>query len=156
MSDFSGAAQPDPVSWFREWGTDGEVLFFGKLERRFTPTAQDKLYAASNAVVTQTGATRTVQYLLTDRLGSVDAIAYPSGTLVETRGYDAFGKPRTGMVRHLPRCQGFSALIQTGWRAYPIKTAPVNVPPPVVVTDPRPIAALPVMKFLRVRLFEFM
>jgi hypothetical protein len=29
---------------------------------------------------------------------------------------------------------GFPALIQTGWRAYPIKTPPVVVPPPVVVT----------------------
>lgn len=45
-----------------------------------------------------------------------------------------FAKPRTGMVRDLPRCQGFNALIQSGWRAYPIKTAPMNVPPPVVVT----------------------
>jgi hypothetical protein len=45
-----------------------------------------------------------------------------------------FAKPRSGMVRYFPKCQGFSALIQTGWRAYPIKTAPVTVPPPVVVT----------------------
>jgi RHS repeat-associated protein len=81
---------------FRESGTDGEVAFFGKLERRYSPTAQDKLYAASNAIVTQTGATRVVQYLLSDRLGSVDAIADSSGALAETRGYDAFGKPRTG------------------------------------------------------------
>jgi hypothetical protein len=34
-----------------------------------------------------------------------------------------FAKPRTGAVRILPRCQGFGALIQTGWRAYPIKVA---------------------------------
>lgn len=45
-----------------------------------------------------------------------------------------FAKPRSGAVRIMPRCQGFNALIQTGWRAYPIKTAPVAVPPPVVVT----------------------
>ena len=45
-----------------------------------------------------------------------------------------FAKPRTGAVRILPRCQGFGALIQSGWRAYPIKVAPVVVPPPVVIT----------------------
>jgi hypothetical protein len=45
-----------------------------------------------------------------------------------------FAKPRTGMVRYLPKCQGFTALIQTGWRAYPIKTAPIVAPPPVVIT----------------------
>jgi hypothetical protein len=45
-----------------------------------------------------------------------------------------FAKPRTGAVRILPRCQGFGALIQSGWRAYPIKTPMVVTPPPVVVT----------------------
>jgi hypothetical protein len=45
-----------------------------------------------------------------------------------------FAKPRTGAVRILPRCQGFGALIQTGWRAYPIKAPTVVAPPPVVVT----------------------
>jgi RHS repeat-associated protein len=34
--------------------------------------------------------------MLTDRLGSVDAIANSAGNLIETRGFDAFGKPRTG------------------------------------------------------------
>ena len=52
----------------------------------------------------------------------------------EVRQPQPFAKPRTGAVRIMPRCQGFGALIQTGWRAYPIKTAPVTVPPPVVVT----------------------
>lgn len=45
-----------------------------------------------------------------------------------------FPRPRTGAVRILPRCQGFGALIQSGWRAYPIKAPTVHVPPPVVVT----------------------
>lgn len=45
-----------------------------------------------------------------------------------------FAKPRTGAVRVLPRCQGFGALIQSGWRAYPLKAPPVAAPPPVVVT----------------------
>jgi RHS repeat-associated protein len=34
--------------------------------------------------------------MLTDRLGSVDGIADSAGNLIETRGFDAFGKPRTG------------------------------------------------------------
>ncbi|CAN5276416.1 DUF1353 domain-containing protein [soil metagenome] len=45
-----------------------------------------------------------------------------------------FAKPRTGTVRILPRCQGFGALIQTGWRAYPLPVQVVAPPPPVVVT----------------------
>ncbi|MBA3916421.1 MAG: RHS repeat-associated core domain-containing protein, partial [Acidobacteriales bacterium] len=46
--------------------------------------------------VTGSGSTRHIDYLLTDRLGSVDAVANANGVLTETRGYDAFGKPRTG------------------------------------------------------------
>jgi hypothetical protein len=45
-----------------------------------------------------------------------------------------FAKPRTGAVRILPRCQGFGALIQSGWRAYPIKAPAIAAPAPVVVT----------------------
>jgi hypothetical protein len=45
-----------------------------------------------------------------------------------------FMKPRTGMVRYLPKCQGFGALIQSGWRAYPLKTVAPVIPPPLVVT----------------------
>lgn len=45
-----------------------------------------------------------------------------------------FPKPRSGAVRIMPRCQGFGALIQSGWRAYPIKAPAVVAPPPVVVT----------------------
>jgi RHS repeat-associated protein len=37
-----------------------------------------------------------VEYLLKDRLGSVDAVASSAGAITETRGYDAFGKPRDG------------------------------------------------------------
>jgi RHS repeat-associated protein len=80
----------------REWGTDGEVAFFGTLERRYTPAANDKLYVGSNTLITQSGSSRVVTYMLTDRLGSVDAIANSAGNLIETRGFDAFGKPRTG------------------------------------------------------------
>jgi hypothetical protein len=46
-----------------------------------------------------------------------------------------FVKPRTGAVRIMPKCQGFSELIQSGWRAYPEKPIIINVPPPVVVTE---------------------
>jgi RHS repeat-associated protein len=47
-------------------------------------------------VISKTGSTRKVEYLLKDRLGSVDAVANATGTVIETRGYDAFGKPRDG------------------------------------------------------------
>jgi len=45
-----------------------------------------------------------------------------------------FAKPRTGAVRIMPHCQGFGALIQSGWRAYPIAAPVIAAPPPVVVT----------------------
>jgi len=47
-------------------------------------------------VISTTGSTRKVEYLLKDRLGSVDAVASSAGAITETRGYDAFGKPRDG------------------------------------------------------------
>jgi hypothetical protein len=52
----------------------------------------------------------------------------------ELRQPAPFARPRTGAVRVLPQCQGFTALVQTGWRAYPVKAATVVVPPPVTVT----------------------
>ncbi|MFC5569356.1 SpvB/TcaC N-terminal domain-containing protein [Lysobacter yangpyeongensis] len=79
----------------RQTGIEG-IQYYPGIERRFGAGTVDKTYAGTAAVVTTSGATRSVQYLLTDRLGSVDAIADASGNLVETRGYDAFGKPRTG------------------------------------------------------------
>ena len=54
------------------------------------------MYVGGDAVITTTASTRTVNYLLTDRLGSVDSVADSTGALVETRGSDAFGKPRDG------------------------------------------------------------
>ncbi|WP_223807098.1 RHS repeat-associated core domain-containing protein [Montanilutibacter psychrotolerans] len=83
-------------SRIRQWGTDGELMYFGTVERQYAPTMQDKTYVGSSVVVTQAGSTRRVDYLLTDRLGSVDALADSSGAMLETRGFDAFGKPRSG------------------------------------------------------------
>lgn len=77
---------------FRQVGAD-TVQYFPTLERR---TGKDTTYAGSVAIVTTTSGTRRVDYQLVDRLGSVDAIADANGNLIETRGYDAFGKPRTG------------------------------------------------------------
>ncbi|WP_419252169.1 DUF1353 domain-containing protein [Caulobacter sp. ErkDOM-YI] len=52
----------------------------------------------------------------------------------ELRQPPPFARPRTGAVRIMPRCVGFGPLIQSGWRAYPVKAPTVYVPPPVVVT----------------------
>jgi RHS repeat-associated protein len=55
------------------------------------------VYIGDYAVITSGGGNpRKVEYLLKDRLGSVDAVANASGAVTETRGYDAFGKPRGG------------------------------------------------------------
>jgi RHS repeat-associated protein len=100
VSTRRGAAQ----DWFRygpdnqrvrSWGADGSHVYLGSYEHRLD-TGETKVYVGDFAVITRTGAARKVDYLLKDRLGSVDAVANAAGALTETRGYDAFGKPRSG------------------------------------------------------------
>ena len=79
----------------RSWGSDGNRVYLPGYEHR-TDTGETKVYIGDYAVISRTGATRKVEYLLKDRLGSVDAVANSSGAVTETRGYDAFGKPRNG------------------------------------------------------------
>ena len=79
----------------RSWGSDGNRVYLPGYEHR-TDTGETKVYIGDYAVISTTGATRKVEYLLKDRLGSVDAVANASGSVIETRGYDAFGKPRSG------------------------------------------------------------
>ncbi|MEQ1514309.1 MAG: SpvB/TcaC N-terminal domain-containing protein [Lysobacteraceae bacterium] len=79
----------------RSWGSDGNRVYLPGYEHR-TDTGETKVYIGDYAVISRTGATRKVEYLLKDRLGSVDAVANSSGAVIETRGYDAFGKPRNG------------------------------------------------------------
>jgi hypothetical protein len=45
-------------------------------------------------VVTRTGSTDTINYLLGDHLGSVDTIANANGTLAQKMSFDAWGKRR--------------------------------------------------------------
>lgn len=79
----------------RSWGSDGARIYLPGYEHR-TDTGETKVYIGDYAVISRTGATRKVDYLLKDRLGSVDAVTDSAGTVTETRGYDAFGKPRSG------------------------------------------------------------
>ncbi len=79
----------------RSWGSDGARVYLPGYEHR-TDTGETKVYIGDYAVISKTGSTRKVEYLLKDRLGSVDAVANSSGAVIETRGYDAFGKPRSG------------------------------------------------------------
>jgi RHS repeat-associated protein len=79
----------------RSWGADGARVYLPGYELR-TDTGETKVYVGDYAVISRTGATRKVEYLLKDRLGSVDAVTDSAGTVTETRGYDAFGKPRSG------------------------------------------------------------
>jgi RHS repeat-associated protein len=79
----------------RSWGSDGNRVYLPGYEHR-TDTGETKVYIGDYAVISKTGSTRKVEYLLKDRLGSVDAVANSSGAVIETRGYDAFGKPRNG------------------------------------------------------------
>ncbi|MBX3712959.1 MAG: hypothetical protein KF800_13450 [Lysobacter sp.] len=79
----------------RSWGSDGARVYLPGYEHR-TDTGETKVYVGDYAVISRTGATRKVDYLLKDRLGSVDAVTDSTGAVTETRGYDAFGKPRSG------------------------------------------------------------
>jgi RHS repeat-associated protein len=79
----------------RQWGSDGTKVYVDGFED-WISAGSTKVYVGADAEITTTSTTRTVNYLLTDRLGSVDSIADSTGTLIETRGSDAFGKPRTG------------------------------------------------------------
>ncbi len=81
----------------REWGSgDGTKVYLDGGYEDWISQGTSKVYVGTEAEIT-TGATgRKVNYLLTDRLGSVDSIADTTGTLVETRGSDPFGKPRSG------------------------------------------------------------
>ncbi len=79
----------------RSWGSDGARVYLPGYEHR-TDTGETKVYIGDYAVISRTGSTRKVEYLLKDRLGSVDAVSNSSGVITETRGYDAFGKPRSG------------------------------------------------------------
>jgi RHS repeat-associated protein len=79
----------------RSWGSDGARVYLPGYEYRID-TGETKVYIGDYAVISRTGSTRKVEYLLKDRLGSVDAVVNASGSVIETRGYDAFGKPRSG------------------------------------------------------------
>jgi RHS repeat-associated protein len=72
---------------------------------------EEKVYVGDYAVLTRPagGSTRT-NYLLKDRLGSVDTVTDANGAIAEQRGYDAFGKPRQGSWADLnpPRLSSIS------------------------------------------------
>jgi RHS repeat-associated protein len=98
------ATRGSQTDWFRygpdglrtrSWGADGARVYLPGYEHR-TDTGETKVYVGDYAVISRLGSTRKVEYLLKDRLGSVDAVANASGAVIETRGYDAFGKPRDG------------------------------------------------------------
>jgi RHS repeat-associated protein len=79
----------------RQSGSDGSRLIVDNLEVDLS-NGQTKLYLGTDVEIVTLNGTRTVNYLLKDRLGSVDAVANSVGTVTETRGYDAFGTPRMG------------------------------------------------------------
>jgi RHS repeat-associated protein len=79
----------------RQGGTDGTRLYFGAYERITTTGSADKVHLGDYGVITYDG-TRRVDYFLKDRLGSVDTVVDSTGAAKENRGYDPFGKPRSG------------------------------------------------------------
>jgi RHS repeat-associated protein len=80
----------------REWGSDGTKVYLDGGYEDWISAGSTKVYVDSDAEITDAGSTRTVNYMLTDRLGSMDTISDASGNIIETRGSDPFGKPRSG------------------------------------------------------------
>jgi len=80
----------------RQTGTDGSKVYLGGYEDWIT-AGQTKVSLGNYAQITNGTGGRVLHYFLTDRLGSVDAVTDGNGNLIETRGYDAFGAPRTGL-----------------------------------------------------------
>ena len=62
-----------------------------------------KHYLGGTAILTKTDTLTdndpSIRYVFRDRLGGVAAIGDETGLMVETRGYDAFGKPRSSNWR---------------------------------------------------------
>jgi hypothetical protein len=67
--------------------------------------------------------------------GLKDDWSFIDPTKPDVRQAPPFGKPRTGAVRIMPKCQGFKELVATGWKAYPVQVPAIDVPPPVTVTE---------------------
>ena len=87
----------DPTS-----GTEKTVYYVGKsmeIETVGTTTSY-RHYLGDVAILTKTGSLSDsnpdIKYTFRDRLGGVSALGDTSGSSTETRGYDAFGKPRDG------------------------------------------------------------
>lgn len=83
----------------RQWGVDGTRIYLPGFEDvMHGPTGQEtetRAYLGNYAVLSRRpNYTVAVEYLLRDRLGSVDAVGEANGNIVHARGYDAFGKPR--------------------------------------------------------------
>ena len=78
----------------RQWGSSGQRLYVAGLEDR-PDSNETESYLGDYALIKTSASTRSVQYLLRDRLGSVIGVADAAGT-VEWRGFDAFGAPRSG------------------------------------------------------------
>ena len=71
------------------------------MEIEFAGSAVDfRHYLGDVAILTKTGdlndPTPGIKYFFRDRLGGVAAVGDDTGYLTETRGYDAYGKPRHG------------------------------------------------------------
>ncbi len=76
-------------------GGDRDILYIDKLYERHNQS-KHQYYIGDYAVITDEGAGRQINYLHTDRLGSIIAISNEQSQINtdEQRGYDPFGKPR--------------------------------------------------------------
>jgi RHS repeat-associated protein len=100
FADFSYGAD---LRRYRQMRSDGtRIYYLDKLmEIEAVGTSVDyRHYLGEVAVLTKTGSLNDpspgIKYLFRDRLGSVAAIGNSSGSMVEFRAYDPYGRPRNG------------------------------------------------------------
>lgn len=78
----------------------GTIYYLDKLMEieTFGAAVDYRHYLGDVAILTKTGDLNdpnpSIDYLIRDRLGSITVLVDNTGYLAETRGYDAFGKPR--------------------------------------------------------------
>ncbi|MBX3707646.1 MAG: VCBS repeat-containing protein [Pseudomonadales bacterium] len=78
-------------------GSTTTTHYVGSIEKVWRPggVIQVKRYLDGELIETIEGSTRTVEYLLTDHLGSVDVVVNAAGSIVQSMAFDPFGRRRS-------------------------------------------------------------
>ncbi|MBX3705422.1 MAG: hypothetical protein KF911_02225 [Pseudomonadales bacterium] len=78
-------------------GSTTTTHYVGSIEKVWRPggVIQVKRYLDGELIETIQASTRTVEYLLTDHLGSVDVVVNAAGSIAQSMAFDPFGRRRS-------------------------------------------------------------